>query len=146
MFSEYDDLVVIEAYNRYITIDPVNRALGWETHDPAQCMVEWPLRRNKRTRWVDYVLFDPDEQQVVLIETKGSGKITGKAVSQLAEYSRGLNSGVAVLTSGAVWQIYDLNSRGSFRSKLVTELNIYGDNSKETSEMLDSWLRKSNWW
>ena len=46
-----------EASTRYALIDPIIRALGWETHDIKQCEVEYPIGDGK----VDYALFDQEK-------------------------------------------------------------------------------------
>ena len=144
MVREYEDLLSYEAWNRYITIDPMLRALGWETHDPRRCMVEWA--RGKQGN-ADYALYDPQENIAVLVEAKALGKIAQSSVKQLSRYSLGMRDGIGVLTDGRIWSLYDLAKRGSFQSKIICEeLDIVGTNRRRAAVFLDEWLSKDNWW
>ena len=142
----YEYLVNYEVYNRYITIDPIIRALGWQTEDPMQCMVEW--RRGKKTRgWVDYALFDPYEHEVVLIEAKAYGKISTTPHRQLSKYLNGRrtpNLSVGVVTDGKTWHIFDL-SRSIRDRKGRVKVQIDG-NLRESARSLNGWLSKNKWW
>ena len=48
-----------EPHTRYAIVDPVLRALAWDTADPKQCHPEFPRTRTstEKTEKVDYVLF-----------------------------------------------------------------------------------------
>ena len=58
---------------RYIAIDPVLRALGWDLSNPKQCMVEYPLREYRAsTVYADYVLFHRCGRKAAIVEAKAN--------------------------------------------------------------------------
>ena len=57
--KEWDDVELDywrEDHTRYGVIDPIIRALGWDTSDPKECHPEYP-RSYESGRRVDYALF-----------------------------------------------------------------------------------------
>ena len=64
--------------------------------------------------------------------------------------ARGMNRGVAVLTYGTQWEIYDLYLRAMrFADKLVERLSLGWegpDDPEEVARALQSWLRQDLWW
>ena len=145
MLEDPYDLLKIEAYNRYITIDPIIRALGWKTEDPAQLMVEWP-RGKKPRRWVDYALFDPYENIVALIEAKGLGKVSRNPNRQISKYLQGRRSNrliVAAVTDGRTWHLINLEDGGLAGESEHVDIC---SNKRIAAQTLNRWLRKDNWW
>ena len=138
-----------ELSTRYAIIDPIIRSLGWRTSDPWQCEVEYP-RANQGN--VDYVFLDPDEKIVVLVEAKSWGKLDnlGKDLEdgerQLSGYALGITSGVAVLTDGQYWRLYDLDERGPFSEKLFNVVDITEGRSIQPARELHEALNKRRWW
>ena len=55
-----------ELSTRYAIIDPIIWALGWETHNPSHCRVEYTCGGGR----VDYAFFNRKSDPVVLIEAK----------------------------------------------------------------------------
>ena len=130
---------------------PIIRGLGWNTSDPKECHPEYP-RSYQNGRRVDYALFGtPDVQAIgnnsvppdVIIESKPLRAELDEAVPQLRRYAQTsprMQSGVAVLTSGDLWGIYDLSLRGAFTGKLVAEVNILTDDPEAAAQVLHQWL------
>ena len=130
---------------------PIIRGLGWNTSDPKECHPEYP-RSYQNGRRVDYALFGtPDVQAIgnnsvppdVIIESKPLRAELDGAVPQLRRYAQAsprMQSGVAVLTSGDLWGIYDLSLRGAFTGKLVAEVNILTDDPEAAAQVLHQWL------
>ncbi|MXZ89997.1 MAG: hypothetical protein F4W95_13155 [Chloroflexi bacterium] len=128
-----------EMSTRYVLIDPILHALGWDTGDLYQCVVE----HGKPSR-ADYVLFDAndnrDDNPVVIIESKNTGyRALNRLKSnpqdlelQLAKYTDGSTAKVGVLTNGLIWRLYDLdNSRRNLANQIVEPvINVYQDNAK----------------
>ena len=54
-----------------------------------------------------------------------------------------MQSGVAVLTNGNQWWIYDLSLRGSFTSKRVVQVDIITDDPQAAAQILHQWLGRS---
>ena len=124
-----------EDHTRYGVIDPIIRELGWDTSDPKECHPEYP--RPYREGRVDYALFGtPDVESIgnncvpadVVIESKALREpLDDEEISQLQGYveaSPRMRNGVAVLTNGNEWCVYDLTKRGSFKTSLVEQVNI----------------------
>ena len=144
-----------EDHTRYGVIDPIVRALGWDTSDPKECLPEYPCSYS-RGRRVDYALFGtPDVQAIgndavppdIVIESKPLRyRLDAKAVAQLRRYawaSPKMYSGKAVLTNGNEWWIYDLELPGSFTSRRVEQVDILDDNPQVASRSLNRWLGRS---
>ena len=65
-----------ETSTRYVVIDPLIRALGWDLSDIEECEVEYPVRSKRvvsNPPKVDYALFNSDGEVVVLMEAKHLG-------------------------------------------------------------------------
>ena len=130
--------------NRYAIIDPVLWALGWRTWIPWECKVE--IKRGKAGR-ADYVLLNEEEEPFVVIEAKGlfggSNYNPTNFRRKLASYARGITEGVAVLTNGWTWEIYDLSNHGvTFEGKKAAEVNFSTDSPEKSARVLYKWLRK----
>ena len=143
-----------EDHTRYGVIDPIIRALGWDTGDPKECHPEYP--RPYREGRVDYALFGtPDVKSIgnnsvppdVVIESKALREtLDDEKISQLQGYGEAsprMRNGVAVLTNGIEWWIYDLTKRGSFKTKLVEHVNILSGNRRAYAQALSYWLGRA---
>ena len=134
---------------RYALVDPILWALGWSTWSPLQCRPNFDLGLDRRGL-ADYALFDPDGNFAVLVAV---GTVPARRRSdrqRLMTRARGMRQGVAVLTYGTRWEIYDLNLRtGRFSDKLTESLSLGGDVSDDPEEVahaLHYWLRHELWW
>ena len=146
MFEYPYNLVRIEAYNRYIVIDPIIRALGWKTENPDECMVEWP-RGKKRVRWVDYAFFldRHADNPIMIIEAKGLGKVAARPETQITKYIKGRKPTVlkrGVVTDGNAWHIYNLQVTGSWAEKHIDTVRISEGNTRENAKLLNDLLSK----
>lgn len=95
-----DELSQSEALTRYTLIDPLLRALGWNTEDPEQVRPEFSTEVGRP----DYALLMGGKPHIFV-----GAKPLGKAedLNKLATYS--VNQGVPyfVSTDGSRWEIYD---------------------------------------
>ena len=154
--KEWDDVELNywrEDHTRYGVIDPIIRALGWNTADPKECHPEYP--RPFLEGRVDYALFGvPDVRAIgnnevapdVIIESKALRASLDDDVSQLQRYVDAdprMKAGVAVLTNGADWWIYDLSKGGAFPKKLVDKVNILTGSRRSHAQFLNHWLGRS---
>ncbi len=133
---------------RYTFVDPMIQALGWDPSDPKECHPEYGRGRG----FVDYALFGlPDVRAVglqkvapdVIIECKGLYVPLDRNMPKLRGYSSAapqMQSGVAVLTDGRTWLLYDLSRRGSFSTKLVEQLDLFDDGLRVFARSLDEWI------
>ena len=156
--KEWDDAELChwrEDHTRYGVIDPIIRALGWDTGDPKECHPEYPRAYESGGR-VDYALFGAADLSTIvkdgappdaIIESKALRQPLGEEeVSQLRRYAQAsppMRNGVAVLTNGNEWWIYDLTKRGSFKSKLVDKVNILTGNRRSHAGFLNHWLGRA---
>ena len=143
-----------EADTRRNVIDPVIRALGWRSY----CSSEWRNEYTINGGRVDYALLDQHQQPVVLIEAKGlletcmsdHGQMVQEYREQLFDYVEGLRTGVAVLTNGLEWHLWDLSGRKRrgrpvIKDKttvILTDLRY----AKRDAEVLNQWMNKQNWY
>ena len=149
MLEDPYGLLKYEAYNRYIVIDPIIRALGWKTEDPNQFMVEW-RRGKKRIYWVDYAFFNHDvfgdsNCPVMLIEAKGLGKLKSRPKEQLSKYVQGRRPEslkVGVVTDGREWVIYNLAKRGGL-DKEESRVHIIEESLLASAKKLNAKLSKN---
>ncbi len=105
-----------EDQTRYAVIDPIIRALGWNTADPKECSIEHFMRNAQGdVGWVDYALFlerdvhaivEGKVQPNVLIEAKSLRAPLDSHVEQLSWYvdaadmTGGLPTVVSLVYSG----------------------------------------------
>jgi len=135
-------------FTRYTIIDPIIRALGWDTADPHQIRFEYPWPKDGG---VDYALFNRNRQPVILIEAKGWYKDSGAHEWQLEGYiektrNNGERPSVGVLTDGWNWHLYDLKKRGAFENKFTETVDIYDGGIWSSARTLNRELRKQRWW
>lgn len=142
-----------ETGTRYVLIDPVLKALGWDIYDMDQCGVEWPMPRHDHRGRADYVLGNKDDENVIVIEAKRVDVAVGGEPrafeKKLSVYTRGMNTGVAVLTNGLVWRLYELDStRRALWKKRTEKVDIREgySSTKESATLLHEWLDKDRWW
>ena len=146
-----------EWHTRYTLIDPIVRALGWDTSSPTECRVEWP--RPSGQRKVDYALFgnaDLDDivagniAPTIIIESKrAKTELTVQHVDgQLSRYANcrpRMYRGVAVLTNGRHWLLYDMSKRVRFGRKLSAIVDITKGKRQDVAKELHYWLNRERW-
>ena len=143
----------LEAHTRYAIIDPVILALGWNTRDPKECHPEYPRWRGEEVNGrVDYAMFSqPDILAIgsgqvepdVIVEVKSVGANLQEHVEQLQRYVEAdprMSTGVAVLTNGREWWLYDLGRGGAFVDKQLDPINILEGNLRESARTLNGLL------
>ena len=150
-WADVDDAHWHEDDTRYALIDPILRALGWDTGDPMECHVEYPRGSGR----ADYALFDREgpvgkvgKPPTIIIEAKAldAEEDLDDGESQLSRYVRAaprMNQGLGVLTDGKEWRLFDVSIRGGFSTKLVATVGI---DDSDSAEVLHDWLRKERWW
>ena len=91
-----------EALTRYSLIDPLLRALGWDTADPALVTPEYDVGGKR----ADYALLEGN-QVVVFLEAKRLDENLAGHRSQVAAYASELGIKYPALTNGSEWEVYD---------------------------------------
>lgn len=99
-----------ESSTRYIVIDPILRALGWDLSNPTECVVEYEVARrgNHPATRVDYVLKDATGEPAIVIEAKRIDVESDdeRALDQMDRYLQDIPTAkVAVVTNGQYWDI-----------------------------------------
>ena len=127
---------------RCAVIDPILWALGWRTWLPSECQHNKSLRREGD---FDYVMLDPDGQVaiVILITTSTQREHHRRKLATLVS---GVHRGVAALTNGTRWEIYNLSlpPRGLV-GKIVENFTLDTSDPVEIEDAaiaLDYWLGK----
>ena len=132
---------------RYALVDPVLCSLGWRTHQPAECFPDFPLGQRGQ---VDYALFDRQGDVAVLIEVGATYARRGQDRNRLAGRLRGMTRGMAALTYGSYWEIYDPSIRlRRFDDKRVEELTLDlepPEHLERVARALHGWLGREQRW
>ena len=143
-----------EDQTRYVAIDPVIRALGWDTGDPKECYIEYPRPYGEGR--VEYALFGEKQKlpdigrgmavPSVIIEAKSIGSNLDVHLPQLEGYVRAyppMRDGVAVLTNGEEWRLYHPRKGGRLDRKPNEIVNLQEGTLGEAARVLDSELARS---
>jgi predicted transport protein len=111
-----------EANTRAVLIEPLMKALGWDTSDPTKVTREIKVFDGT---WLDYALLIDGEPHLFL-EAKALGKSLddNAFISQTINYAN--NEGVTwcVLTNGLVYRIYKTNESVGMQDKLLLEIDL----------------------
>lgn len=141
-----------EDQTRYAIIDPIIRALGWNTADPKECFIELPMRDAEGiVGYADYALFvgrnirdivDCKVAPSVLIEAKPLRAPLDAHVEQLAWYvaTTNMTEGVGVLTNGVEWRLYDVGSLALTCPRLLAIVDITKGRGGAAAGVLRRWL------
>ena len=103
------DLQASEAQTRLSLIDPLLRALGWDTADPALVRPEFVLSTGR----ADYALLGTEQKLVAIIEAKKLSEPLGTTDRhmQMLTYAVASNVDNAILTDGDQWVMYRVFER-----------------------------------
>lgn len=144
-----------EDHTRYSVIDPIIRSLGWNIADPKECHPEYP--RPSPGGRVDYALFQEisvddvasgEIPPIIIIEAKALRDDLATHVEQLQRYvaaEPAMSEGVAVLTNGNQWWIYNLAQTGDFEERRVGSIDIISGRPRESARLLRQWLGRNHW-
>lgn len=157
VIGEWEDINMNEwreDQTRYAVVDPIIRALGWNTADPKECFPEY-WRGNGRA---DYALFgrnsameamgNAEETPLIVIEAKPVDADLTEVPEQLAYYvdaEPAVSYGAGVVTNGRLWMLYDLSVEGDFQDKYIDTVNITEGAVSKAAETLNYWLGKGQW-
>ncbi len=96
-----------ELQTRYGLIDPILRALGWDTGNLDELQVDYAAGNGR----ADYVIFFNNKPHVV-IEAKALGLLSSNTPRQANAYCRHLGAAYFVCTDGDIWEVYRYASQG----------------------------------
>lgn len=146
-----------EDQTRYALIDPILRALGWNTCEPEECYTEYP--RPLGGGRVDYALFrqprslrdiglaqaEPDvivEAKSALVEIKGHPKNLQSQLRRYVKAKPAMTREVAVLTNGKEWHLYCIDGEKQLAKEPATTVCIQTGSLRQASETLCRLLMK----
>ncbi len=143
----------LEWQTRYYLVDPLLRALGWDTDCPREVRVEWPVPGGGRA---DYALFapsgsnDPEHLYVpkALIEVKRRrSNLLVEAKPQVTGYViRWPNmAGLAVITDGMTWHFYHAEGGRLTNRDPVAALDLSQGSTRVAAVGLKCRLSRGNW-
>ena len=127
-----------EMLTRYILIDPLLRALGWDTEDPTLVRPEYQSQYGR----ADYVLLS-DGKQVAIIEAKKLNEsISGNAIGQAINYCLQEGTRYFVITNGRQWDVYETHKPVPIEQKKIHSLDIsQGTSAQVALKALALWNR-----
>lgn len=129
-----------ESSTRYVLIDPILRALGWNTENPRCVRVEDTLDQGGIP---DYTLLK-NGKPIAYVEAKKWGTISrlkkledlsiDHIFRQLKGYCNSKEVHLAILTDGGAWYIFDFSNRKVARD--VVKIDFGEDETKEAAKKL----------
>lgn len=112
-----------EALTRSALIDPVLRALGWNTEDPDLARPEYSVSGGK----ADYALLSPGGKVTAFIEAKSLSQSLeqDRDIDQLLRYAFTDGIPYGVLTNGSHWHACDLKIPGvAMKERRILETSV----------------------
>jgi predicted type IV restriction endonuclease len=131
-----------EAATRAVLIDPVLRAVGWETANTYMVEVEKMLGQTR----VDYALFDTNGDVRVIVEAKPlGGNLTHQSIiMKLVTYAFTYGLQDIFLTDGLIWQHFTDFQPGKVAPTKI--LNLGEDNFVDCAAYLVHRLDAAKFW
>jgi hypothetical protein len=108
-----------EMLTRYALVDPILRALGWDTEDPEQVVPEFSTKAGR----ADYALLVKGEPYII-VEAKPLGATLTNAAQQGVNYCVTEGIPYFVCTDGNRWVIYDTFKRVPLEEKIIAQAEI----------------------
>ena len=136
MENHQDKLRQSEALTRNALVDPLLRALGWDTEDPALAMPEYRLGSG----FADYALLNAGKPAIV-IEAKKLGTPLYSAAEQSVTYC--VNDGIRyfVATDGRKWDVYETHRPVPLAEKKIVSFDIADSPADVCLDALVLWCR-----
>lgn len=131
-----------EASTRVVLIDPILKALGWDTGNPNMIEFEKTLPQSR----ADYALYNQENKIQVIIEAKALGINLGDKAFVLNLIMYALAAGIKdiFLTDGVVWEHYSDFTPGNVVSSKTIDLTK--DNLLECAAYLVNELDAAQYW
>jgi len=94
----------------YLFINPILRALGWNTRDPDITQPEKTLRMYGKKKNPDYFLkgYEEYEGNNLVLEAKSLNESLSKGIEQLGKYCLISKTKYGILTNGLQWGVYEM--------------------------------------
>ena len=107
-------------------IDPLLRALGWDTEDPALVLPEY-----ESSGRADYALLGGAGKPSAVIEAKRLGESLANHRGQMVNYANMSGIPYAGLTDGNIWEFYDVFDRKPLEERRLLHVSIANDAAHE---------------
>ena len=113
---------------RMALIDPLLRALGWDTEDPALVLPEY-----ESSGRADYALLGGMGRPSAVIEAKKLGESLANHRGQMVNYANMSGIPYAGLTDGNIWEFYDVFDRKPLEERRLLHVSISNDAAHESA-------------
>ncbi|HIC95006.1 TPA: hypothetical protein EYP12_00060 [Candidatus Bipolaricaulota bacterium] len=124
-----------EALTRYALIDPILRALGWETEDPEQVRPEFPTETGKP----DYALIWEGKPRI-MIEAKRLGTDLREARLKGINYANTKGVPFFICTDGNLWEVYEVFKPAALEERRMVTIDLESEGPGEaTRKLLALW-------
>ena len=117
-----------ETRTRMALIDPLLRALGWDTEDPALVLPEY-----ESSGRADYALLGGMGRPSAVIEAKKLGESLANHRGQMVNYANMSGIPYAGLTDGNIWEFYDVFDRKPLEERRLLHVSISNDAAHESA-------------
>ena len=132
---------------RYMLVDPILRAMGWDLGDPRNCIVEYQPSRNEASHRVDYALLERSGNPAALVDCRRIGERepdTGwetrmQRIGQDAPATR-----VMALTNGQYWRIW-LRNNDEWTPESDRPLGLHWHDIEDTARRLRACLARDHY-
>ena len=124
-----------EALTRYALIDPVLRALGWDTENPAVIVPEY----RGGGGLADYALMG-SSVPVSLLEAKKLGEDLTSGISQALNYCNQQGINYMLVSDGDAWVMYEVFRQAPIEDRTLVSLSIQNNAVHEAAlKLLTLW-------
>ncbi len=131
-----------EALTRSVLIDPLLRALGWDTENPMQVVPEYRIPSEPR-KPADYALFAGGDVPVVIVEAKKLGESLDDAARQAVQYCTEDGYKHFAVTDGSRWILYETHRPVALEEKKIARFDLASDSPIEVCSMaLSLWRQR----
>ncbi len=128
--KEHEDyLAGLEWRTRIVLIDPLLKALGWDTANPRLVKLEHSIKGSI----FDYAFCDENGEILLIVEAKKLNDPFKSLEAQLGKYL--LTTGVPyiLLTNGNKWILYNMGKLGILEDKVEFEINLQTDSTSSAA-------------
>ena len=129
-----------EALTRSVLIDPLLRALGWDTENPAQVLPEFHVSNGDEV--ADYALLTDGGEPAVIVEAKSLGTPLAEVALKTGKYCYVCGYSHFATTDGGNWTLYETNRDGQLEDKKIARFDLRLDPPVEVCSMALSLWRK----
>ena len=125
-----------EAATRAVLIDPVLRALGWDTGNTFMVEVEKTIGNVR----ADYALYDSNGNVAAVVEAKKLGENLNQYQTDITKYAYSFGVGNVFLTDGLIWRHYTKFDPQHFAPSQIHDLanDNLGDVTSYFVQVLDA--------